>query len=408
MARRRAASAAAQVRRVLATVRSVRSPSNGSAHATAMTSIRPRLLLPRLGWTGMKADGEREGSSRCRPTPSANLHAAYWTTGHDSRICPNRPSEERRVGTIDPHDELRSARLRRGWSRPDLAEALQRWEYEHGNGRELPVDRNFIYRWETGKRGVSEFYAMRLEALLGIPRDHFIDRRSRRGRAGGSHKEEEPDLDRRDFARTLAGMAAATVLPGAAPGRGPILALQAPDPPFAPRAVAGIRRALLGFGPPGRLAGDGSDPSLAIHALERRVTSAWSLRQQARYVMLADLLPALLADAELATQELPDPQRRSAIRLLVHAFNTAASVLKRLGDTELASIAADRAIRAAKPARDQGDHPLGGRSARTPVGIVTGEPCHLGWPAVDCRARQWTARGVGRRVEALPGGRGSR
>ncbi len=81
---------------------------------------------------------------------------------------------------LDPHDELRQARLRRGWLRPELVDKLQQWEDEHGSGKPLPVDRNYVYRWETGKRGVSEFYAIRLEAVLGIPRERLIDRRSRR------------------------------------------------------------------------------------------------------------------------------------------------------------------------------------------------------------------------------------
>lgn len=84
---------------------------------------------------------------------------------------------------INPHDELRRERLRRGWLRPELVEKLQQWEDERGSGKLLPVDRNYLYRWETGRRGVSEFYAIRLEAVLGIPRHRLIDRRTLR-RAG--------------------------------------------------------------------------------------------------------------------------------------------------------------------------------------------------------------------------------
>jgi transcriptional regulator with XRE-family HTH domain len=84
---------------------------------------------------------------------------------------------------VDPPDELRRERLRRGWLRPELVEKLQQWEDVRGSGKPLPVDRNYIYRWETGRRGVSEFYAIRLEAVLGIPRHRLIDRRTRR-RAG--------------------------------------------------------------------------------------------------------------------------------------------------------------------------------------------------------------------------------
>jgi len=224
---------------------------------------------------------------------------------------------------LDPHDELRQARLRRGWLRPELVEKLQQWEDEHGSGLPLPVDRNYVYRWETGKRGVSEFYAIRLEAVLGIPRERLIDRRSRRpgtpkgGRIG-------QDATR---ARAL---------------------VELPSKPYAPEAVTAIRRTLLGYGPASRLAGHDADADRAVAALDREVTRAWQLRQKARYVALADLLPGLLADAELAARELPEQQRGHAVRLLVHAYNATSAMLKRLGDAELASIASDRAIQAAQ------------------------------------------------------------
>jgi len=101
---------------------------------------------------------------------------------------------------LDPHDELRQARLRRGWRRPELVAKLQRWEDEHGSGKPLPVDRNYVYRWETGKRGVSEFYAIRLEGVLGIPRERLIDRRSWRlvGGLDAANAPEGGTIGRRD------------------------------------------------------------------------------------------------------------------------------------------------------------------------------------------------------------------
>jgi tetratricopeptide (TPR) repeat protein len=234
--------------------------------------------------------------------------------------------QEPRMVPLDPHDELRQARLRRGWLRPELVDRLQRWEDEHGSGKPLPVDRNYVYRWETGKRGVSEFYAIRLEAVLGIPRERLIDRRARRrasspeaaARGGG-------DLGRR--ARAV---------------------VELPSQPYAPEVVTAIRRTLLGYGPAGRLAAAGDDAVRVVAALDRQVKRAWQLRQKAQYVALGDLLPGLLADAELATRELPEPQRGHAVRLLVHAYNATSAMLKRLGDAELASIASDRAIQAAQ------------------------------------------------------------
>jgi transcriptional regulator with XRE-family HTH domain len=78
--------------------------------------------------------------------------------------------------------ELRAARTARGWSEDDLADQIQNWEYRHGAGRHLGVSRSYVSEWETGKRGVSGDYAIRIEGVTGIPRDHFIDHRSSRGR----------------------------------------------------------------------------------------------------------------------------------------------------------------------------------------------------------------------------------
>ena len=78
--------------------------------------------------------------------------------------------------------ELRAARLARDWSEDDLADHIQNWEYRHGAGRTLGVSRSYVSEWETGKRGVSRDYAIRIEGVTGIPRDHFIDHRSSRGR----------------------------------------------------------------------------------------------------------------------------------------------------------------------------------------------------------------------------------
>ncbi len=82
---------------------------------------------------------------------------------------------------ITANRRLREERLRRGWSEQDLADRIQQWEYEHGDGHDLPVDRNYVHRWETGKRGVSAFYAVRLEGVFGRSRLELglVDRRTR-------------------------------------------------------------------------------------------------------------------------------------------------------------------------------------------------------------------------------------
>ena len=142
---------------------------------------------------------------------------------------PNRQREDPGVSLIPSWcQELRAARLARDWSEDDLADQIQNWEYRHGAGRSLGVSRSYVSEWETGKRGVSRDYAIRIEGVTGIPRDHFIDHRSTRGRVVrlqeaevGLHWRDDLEdalgvlielwrcrLDRREF---LVAMAAAAV-----------------------------------------------------------------------------------------------------------------------------------------------------------------------------------------------------
>jgi hypothetical protein len=111
--------------------------------------------------------------------------------------------------------------------------------------------------------------------------------------------------------------------------------------------AAAIRRVLLGLGPPQAetLLGGGD---LDVIVLDRRVNEAWKLRQGSHYMELGQLLPGLLVDAQVASQELTGDQQAMAFGLLAHSYNTASSVLRKLGDNGLAVIAADRAVQAAR------------------------------------------------------------
>ena len=75
---------------------------------------------------------------------------------------------------------------------------------------------------------------------------------------------------------------------------------------------------------------------------------AWKLRQGSHYIELSKVLPQLLADAQFTSHELAGDQQAVAFGLLAHSYNTASSVLRKLGDNGLAVIAADRAVQAAR------------------------------------------------------------
>jgi len=113
--------------------------------------------------------------------------------------------------------------------------------------------------------------------------------------------------------------------------------------------VAAIRRVLLGYGP---LPQNMSTAGPSIEGLRRRVFGAWNLRQGSHYLELGKRLPALLADAQLASAELAGDEQGAAVGLMVHAYNATSSVLRKLGDSGLAVIAADRAVQAARMVGD--------------------------------------------------------
>jgi len=85
-----------------------------------------------------------------------------------------------------------------------------------------------------------------------------------------------------------------------------------------------------------------------VKALDHRVHTAWRLRQGSHYVELGQALPGLLADAHLASQELTGDHQALAFAFLAHSYNTASSLLRKLGDDGLAMIAADRAVQRAR------------------------------------------------------------
>jgi hypothetical protein len=87
-------------------------------------------------------------------------------------------------------------------------------------------------------------------------------------------------------------------------------------------------------------------------ALTSQVTAAWQLRQRADYEALGHLLPTLIAQVHVSADVLADADRDRAQRILVHAYNSASSLLKTARDWPLALLAADRAVQAARQTED--------------------------------------------------------
>jgi hypothetical protein len=217
-----------------------------------------------------------------------------------------------------------------------------------------------VSRWINNHRQPNEFYRVLLSRAIGRPRwELFGDEAAlilRVAEAGSgvvsaASVASDEDVNRRQLLAHAAAFGTVVAVERLTPS--PSLAQIGPNRATADterEIIAAIRRALLGSGP--LVVGATVGRELDVSALRRRVDGAWQLRQRARYVELGRLLPGLLTDAQLAGRELAGDDLPQALSVTAHAYNTTSSLLRRLGDNELALIAADRAVQAARSVDD--------------------------------------------------------
>ncbi len=87
--------------------------------------------------------------------------------------------------------------------------------------------------------------------------------------------------------------------------------------------------------------------------LRRAVDHAWRAFQATRYSVLGRVLPDLIAEAELATDELTGDEALAATGLLSQAYQVTTITLIKLGAHDLAWLCADRSMEAAKRSQDE-------------------------------------------------------
>lgn len=125
---------------------------------------------------------------------------------------------------------------------------------------------------------------------------------------------------------------------------------------FLPEIVSRLSDAMLAAGGRGSARQETAAPVdadvLTLPELTTRVKRAWQLRQQAAYAALGDHLAQLIPEVEASAANVSGDEQYTALRLVVHTYNAASSLLKRLGDIELALLAADRAVRTAQSLDD--------------------------------------------------------
>lgn len=117
------------------------------------------------------------------------------------------------------------------------------------------------------------------------------------------------------------------------------------------QTVPGLRAALMDYRaitPLARLPG----PPPSIDALRHQINELWNAYQGSRFAYVTSRLPATLDLAQLAIDAHTGSDADHARRLLGLAYQLAATQLTKLGEAELAWIAADRGLAAVRPTGD--------------------------------------------------------
>jgi transcriptional regulator with XRE-family HTH domain len=118
-------------------------------------------------------------------------------------------------------------------------------------------------------------------------------------------------------------------------------------------SIAGIRLALST--PPSVLAQQTTGEPLTVAQLGTRVSEAWTRyeTETRRYATLGPELPGLLADGLRTTRLLDDgPDRTEALRVMSSLYGLVQFFTYRLGEKDVARVAADRALVAAEETED--------------------------------------------------------
>jgi transcriptional regulator with XRE-family HTH domain len=92
----------------------------------------------------------------------------------------------------------------------------------------------------------------------------------------------------------------------------------------------------------------GEGPVRDLPSLRRNVDQANRLYQAAHYDEAGLLCSRLIGEAQRATRELTGDDRRGAFRVLAETYHITAKTLNKVGETELAWIAAERSLPAAQ------------------------------------------------------------
>jgi transcriptional regulator with XRE-family HTH domain len=237
-----------------------------------------------------------------------------------------------RLRRWEPNDRLVHERERRGWSQEEAAREAEKVADRLGRPDLVFTGAQFG-RWERGecrprpplRRVVCELYEASAEAL-------------------GLLDQGDGAANRRDVLRNAVVLGAAAVVSPAWSGEGAAGATEEPA------EVASIRDALMDYGD---LWEDEIVDLVDLGSLDRQVQQAWQARQAAAYRQLGVLLPRVLERAQLAVRQSNSDRRRAANRLLAETYQCVGFAMANTGRSDLAWIAADRGILAARQSEDR-------------------------------------------------------
>lgn len=116
------------------------------------------------------------------------------------------------------------------------------------------------------------------------------------------------------------------------------------------RTVTLLRDALMSYPALTPPAADGEPPT--IGELRRQVDDVWSAYQASRFAYATTRLPQVIAGAKGAVRALDGDERRQAQRMLALTYHAACATLVKVGENDLAWIAADRGLTCAEESED--------------------------------------------------------
>ncbi len=119
------------------------------------------------------------------------------------------------------------------------------------------------------------------------------------------------------------------------------------------RTVPALRAALMDYRQlaPMLTTSEDSEPE-PLHELRRQVGDAWDAYQASRFGYVTHVLPILMQDAHRTANASTGQERESAQSLLALTYQVAATTLTKVGEVDLAWMAADRGLVAAQSASD--------------------------------------------------------